>query len=508
MRNSISKFVPGIIIFLSGAIIMIFEIVGSRILGPYFGTSIFVWTSLIGVIMGSLSIGYWLGGKISGYRNGFVTLAWIIFISGLLILATALGHDYVLRRVIKYIPEFRFQTILAVVVLFAPAALCLAMLLPYAAKMVVSNVRTSGSSVGNLYSLSTLGSIAGTFLAGFLLVPVLGYAVVVFSCGIVLLLISFSLFLMEKKHVLFVAAMVVSAGLVLPWLVINTRPKDYIDTDTQYNRVLIYNTTDVKTGRPIKMLRINDENSSAMFLDNDNDLVFEVLKYYRLAEHFSPGFKNSLMIGGSGYAFPKDYLVRYPEASIDVVEIDPGLTNLAQKHFNLPKDKRLSIYHEDGRTYLNKCKNKYDAVFMDAYKSMLTIPYQLTTIEAVQKIYDVLNENGSVYANIISSLNPDENHFLQAELETYKRIFPQVYLFAVQYPHPSEKEKNQFQNFMLVGLKSNEKPVFVSDKEEINQYLSHYISVEPVNGIEVLTDEYAPVEYFASKALNHFSPQK
>jgi len=426
----------------------------------------------------------------------------------LLILTTALGHDYVLRRIIKYIPEFRLQTIFAVVVLFAPAAFCLAIVLPYAAKMVVSNVRTSGSTVGNLYSLSTLGSIAGTFLAGFLLVPVLGYAVVVFACGIVLLLISYSLFLLENRHLYLVSALVLSAGLIVPWLVINAKPKDYIDTDTQYNRVLIYNTNDATTGRPIKMLRINDENSSAMFMDNDNDLVFEVLKYYRLVEHFNPGFKNSLMIGGSGYAFPKDYLSRYPQADIDVVEIDPGLTSLAKLHFNLREDKRLGIYHEDGRTYLNKCEKKYDAVFMDAYKSMLTIPYQLTTIEAVKKIHDVLNENGAVYANIISSLLPQENHFLLAEIETYKRIFPQVYIFAVQYPNPTEKEKSNFQNFLLVGLKSDKKPGFISNKEEINQYLSHFISFEPVLGIEVLTDEYAPVEYFASKALNHISHQK
>jgi spermidine synthase len=487
---------------------MIFEIVGSRIMGPYFGTSIFVWTSLIGVIMGGMSLGYWLGGKISGYRNDSILLAWIIFISGLLIMVTALGNDYILRRIIKYIPEFRFQTILAVIVLFAPAAFSLSMVLPYSAKMVVSNVSTSGSTVGNLYSLSTTGSIIGTFIAGFLLVPALGYAVVVFASGVLLLLISFSLFVLEKKPLFLVSALMLSAGLIVPWLVINVKPKDYIDTDTQYNRVLIYNTNDAKTGRPIKMLRINDENSSAMFLDHDNDLVFEVLKYYRLVEHFNPGFKNSLMIGGSGYAFPKDYLNRYPFAAIDVVEIDPGLTELAKHHFNLPENTKLNIYHEDGRTYLNKCEKKYDAVFMDAYKSMLTIPYQLTTIEAVRKIYNVLNDRGAVYANIISSLLPQENHFLLAEMETYKRIFPQVYLFAIQYPNPTEIDKSQFQNFMLVGLKSKEKPRFISENEEMNQYLSHFISVEPIVRIDVLTDEYAPVEYFASKALNHFSHQK
>jgi spermidine synthase len=81
------------------------------------------------------------------------------------------------------------------------------------------------------------------------------------------------------------------------------------------------------------------------------------------------------MIGGSGYAYPKDYLMRHPEASIDVVEIDPGLTRLAKKYFNLPDDPRLNIIHDDGRIFLNRTKNRYDAVFMDAYKSLITIPF-------------------------------------------------------------------------------------------------------------------------------------
>ncbi len=262
------------------------------------------------------------------------------------------------------------------------------------------------------------------------------------------------------------------------------------------------------TGRPVKILKVNDEKSSAMFTDADNDLAFEVLKYYRLVEHFNPGFRSSLMIGGSGYAFPKDYLRRYNEAAIDVVEIDPGLTKLARQYFNLTDNPRLTIFHEDGRTFLNHSVKKYDAVFMDAYKSMLTIPYQLTTREAVQKIFDILNEKGAVYANIISSLDQNNDLFLRSEIATYQKVFPQVYLFAVQYPEPSEIEKQYFQNFLLVGLKSQIKPEFTSENEELNRFLNHLISIDPGSEAIVLTDEYAPVEFYASKALSRFTRQK
>jgi predicted membrane-bound spermidine synthase len=431
-----------------------------------------------------------------------------LFAAGILMLATSLGHDYVLRRIVKYIPDFRMRTIVSVIVLFGPTSICLAMILPFTAKMLIDNVRTSGSTVGNLYALSTIGSIIGTFSAGFILVPVFGYAEVLFVNSAILLIIGLILFVYTKKPVLYITGILMCAAFIMLWIRINSKPVGYIDADTQYNRVFIYNTTDESTGRPVKMLKVNDEKSSAMFTDTDDDLVFDVLKYYRLVEHFNIGFRHSLMIGGSGFAFPKDYLRRYHGAAIDVVEIDPGLTKLAKLHFNLPDDENLGIFHEDGRTYINRCEKKYDAIFMDAYKSMLTIPYQLTTQEAISKIYRMLNDGGAVYANIISSLNSKDNYFLQAEIATYKSIFPQVYILAVQYPNPSDDEKKYFQNLLLIGLKSSIKPEFSSDNEELNNYLSHLIDVEIRNSVQILTDEFAPVEYYASRALNQTTTQK
>lgn len=495
------KYILEIIILLAGTITMVFEIVGSRVLGPYFGASIFVWTSLIGIIMGSLSLGYWLGGKFSEKSSSFKFLSWMLLAAGLFIFLNAIGHDYVIKRIIKYVPDFRLKTVISVLILFGPASIFLGMVLPYAIKLKIETIQTSGAIIGNLYALSTIGSIIGTFLAGFILVPVFGFNNILFVLSFILIVLPLFDFIRKRKIIPLSISAVLIFSVSFFWFKKHNLELDYIDTDTQYNRVLIYNTTDQVTGRPVKMLNVNDEQSSAMYLDKDDDLVFEVLKYYRLVEHFNPNFKTSLMIGGSGYAFPKDYLNRYPWASMDVVEIDPGLTELARLHFNLPDDKRLNIFHEDGRTFINRCDSKYDAVFMDAYKSMITIPFQLTTQEAVQHIFEMLNENGAVYANVISSLDKKNNYFLRAEVATYQSIFPQVYLFPVQYPNPAEEEKSKFQNFLLVGLKSTVIPEFVSSDDLINQYLSHIYKGNLDFEEQVLTDNFAPVEYYASKAL-------
>jgi spermidine synthase len=501
-NSAMKKYLVEITILLAGAFTMIFEIVGSRLLGPYLGTSVYVWTSLIGIIFGSLSLGYWIGGILSVKRTSYLYLAAMLLSASVCILITATGNIYILDRIIKYIPGFKLRTVISAIVLFAPASFFFGMILPYSVKLKMQNLTTSGITVGRLYALSTFGSILGTFFAGFLLLPSFGHSNVQMAISFVLILLAGWIILLSRRWTLTITPGILLVIAMMIWYFSEKKEPGYIDEDTRYNRVLIYDTKDKSTGRPVKMLRINNERSSAMFNDQDNDLVFDVLKYYRLAEHFVPGFQNALMIGGSGYAYPKDFLKHHPHAKIDVVEIDPGLTRLARKYFNLPDDPRLGIIHEDGRTFINRTKNSYDVVFMDAYKSMLTVPFQLTTIEAVQHLYDIIPEGGAVFANIISSLSPDNNQFLLAQTATYQAVFQQVYLFAVQYPNPTNEEKEYFQNIMLVALKSDSTVSFSSLNTELDEYLQHHISISGTDGAEILTDEYAPVEYFASKVLD------
>lgn len=492
---------PGVVIFVAGFATMAFELAGSRVLGPYFGTSVFVWTSLIGIVFASLSLGYWLGGRLSILKTDQFVLALILSVSAFFILVTAHGNMYILDRVLKYIPGLQLRAVVGTVVLFSPASIGFGMILPYAIKIRIQSVKSSGKTIGNLYAVSSIGSILGTFAAGFFLVPQFGHANVLYGLALMILILAMFSYMVRSNLVSLALTASIMAALVVFWIRNNSKEKNYIDADTQYNRVLIFESEDWNTGRPIKMLKVNDENSSAMFIDKDDDLVFEYLKYYRLIEHFVPGFKRSLMVGGSGYAFPKDYLRRYPDARLDVVEIDPGLTSLARRHFRLKDHPNLKIIHEDGRTFLDRNEKVYDAILMDAYKSLLTVPFQLTTREAVQSIYNSLSPDGVVLANIISSLNPSNNQFPMAELATYQSVFPQVYLFAVQYPNPTEQEKEYFQNFMLVGLKSAENPEFMSTDSLLNEYLQHRYSFDLPSNTQVLTDEYAPVEFLSSKAI-------
>ncbi len=485
-----------IIVFICGAVVMIFELVGSRILGPFMGTTIFVWTSLIGIILGSLSIGYWLGGHLADKKPKIDILSKIIFLSAVSIIFTTIIHRYFLNHLPNHIFDVRLQAVFASIVLFAPASIFLGMVSPYAIKLKLKDVKSTGKTAGNLYAISTVGSICGTFLAGFFLIPFFGHQNILFFLSGLLLSISIILFFLVRFHAKAGFAILFLLFVFALKFLIFQQNNSVIDVDTKYNRVLIYEANDYLSGKPAKYMRINNEYSGAMFLDSD-DLVFRYLRYYDLAEHFNPDFQRSLMIGGAAYSYPKYYLKKFPEASIDVVEIDPELTKLAREHFGLSDDPRLKIIHEDGRTFINNCKEKYDVVFVDAFKSQYTLPFQLTTREAVQKIYTILNNDGVAILNIISSVEGKKSLFLQAEYLTYQSVFQQVYLFVIQ----NLNDKDQLQSVVLVALKSDKIPLFNSSDSILNEYLKHLL----INGIEttvpILTDEFAPVESYMNKAI-------
>lgn len=490
------KYLLETVVFTCGAMVMIYEIVGSRVVAPHFGTSIYVWTSLIGIILASLSTGYWLGGKLADKKPTYSSLAWIILIAAVLIGLTTLVKESILEFLLQLFDGMIMRTLWAAILLFAPASILLGMVSPYAVRLKLTAITTSGATVGRLYAISTVGSIAGTFLAGFFLIPFAGTTNILYMIAGILVITSLSLQLYTFKLGKTLPAILILIGIAGLTYLSNNRQTDVIDIDTKYNHVQIFDMDYWITGKPIKVMKVNDEYSSAMFPDNDS-LVYEYTWYYQLAEHFKPDFKKTLIIGGAAYSYPKFYLLKYPKAHIDVVEIDPGLTRLAKEHFRLKDNPRMRIFHEDGRTYLNKCEEKYDVILGDAYKSLLAIPFQLTTIEAVQKKYEMLNEDGVVIENLISSQQGPAGEFMKAEVATFLEVFPQVYLFACHDPNNTEV----LQSISMVALKSERLPSFSNPDPMLNEFLSHKIDIEIPSDVLILTDEYAPVEFFAMKIL-------
>jgi spermidine synthase len=485
-------------VFVCGAVVMIFELAGSRIMAPYFGSSIFVWTGIIGVVMGSLALGYWLGGRIADRGADAETYSRVIFFSGVAIFWSFLAKDAVPALFQDRAVPIELGSLLAAIVIFMPASVLLGIVSPYAVRLKLHSMETSASTVGNLYAASTVGSISGTFAAGYLLIPHLGAANIFFVLVVILGALSF---LFSKKH--FTAKAAALAILAASFLLISSAISGYeqgsgqVRIDTEYNAIRISPGTHEETGREVLDLSFDPfARQSSMFLESD-ELVWDYTKFYRLAKHFVPDIRKSLMIGGGAYSYPKDYLRDMPHASIDVVEIDPGITQAAKRYFRLPDDPRLSVYHEDARVFLNDSKEKYDVIYDDAFTSALTIPFQLTTKEAVERQYDMLNDGGAVVANIGGSLGGKNSRFLAAEYATFKSVFPQVHLFPVA----DASDESRIQNIMLVALKSEKPASFSSDDPELSRYLSHLYERTLSLDLPILTDDFAPVEYYMKSLI-------
>ncbi|MEZ5404666.1 MAG: fused MFS/spermidine synthase [Verrucomicrobiia bacterium] len=494
------KFVLEIVVFVCGAVVMIFELIGSRVIGPYVGTSIYAWTSLIGIILLSLSVGCYAGGRLADKRPSTKPMALIIIFSAQAIAFSAFTKD-VFSGIISTFPIIlEIKCIIISLVLFAPASFLLGMISPYAVRLKMSDITKSGRTAGNLYAISTAGSIFGTFLAGFYIIPNFGSTNSLIILSFVLLSMTVFLFLgteIVKSIKVEVFILIVLWGLT--WMFPFLKQKIIVaDVDTAYNRILVLRKTDPATKRPILALVTDPYGTqAAMFTDGTDDLVLGYTKFYRLFAHFVPNPAYVLMIGGCAYTYPRDFIKNYPDAKMDVVEIDPGMTDIARKYFGLNDEKNLTIYHEDARIYLNETQKKYDVIFCDAFNSASAIPFQLTTKEAVARQYHALNDGGIIMVNILSAIEGEKGKFARAEYDTYKEIFPQVFLFTV----PDIKKVNKTPNIMLVALKSEKFFKWESPDKEIEKFLSHVWKKQIINDVPILTDDFAPVEYYKRISL-------
>ena len=502
MKEKLEKFALEITVFVCGALVMVYEIIGSRLLAPYIGTSTYVWTSLIGVILAALSLGYWLGGKTADRQPDLKILASVIFLAGGVIGITLLFKDIALSFVAESHLIIEFQAVIAAVLLFAPVSVLLGFVTPYAVKLKMRTLADAGKTVGRLYALSTVGSILGTFAAGFLLIPFVGSTRTLYLIGATLFAVSLLLapFALTKRNITLLVFFVFGIAATEALKQYLAAARNLREFDTEYNHIRIFDYTENE--RPLRGLMIDPRAvQSKMYLDSD-ELASEYAKFYHLVRFYKPDFERVLMIGGAGYSFPKEFVKTYPAKHIEVVEIDPQMTEIAKKYFRLEADPNIESVHEDGRIFLNHAPSrKYDAVFLDAFGTLFSVPFQLTTIEAAREIRRVLKPDGVVIFNLGGAISGKSDRFFRAELATYQTVFPTVEVFKVKPEIPDDK----VQNLIIVAGLNDAADFNSSPDAQIADLLER--SVKPETFADsaspaILTDDLAPVEYFNSFAGN------
>lgn len=295
--------------------------------------------------------------------------------------------------------------------------------------------------------------------------------------------------------------MVIVFAVILPIVLLSDiylvlgRSNIELDTDSEYGRILIYRT--MVNDREERHLVIDKGFESGMFIDSPNELVYEYTKYYDLMNYFNQNIDNTLLIGGAAYSYPKHFLNTYPEKKMDVVEIDKKVTAIAREYFHLEDNSNLTIYHEDGRTYLNRTNNKYDAILNDAFNGA-SPPFHLLTKEANERIYHRLSDDGIYLVNIISSLEGSSSNLLKSQVNTIKEVFPTIYIFATR----GTLDLYDIQNLMIVATKEEtRRNIDLTQNEYIDNMLENYYEIGSYENSVIFTDDYAPIDYYLKDIL-------
>jgi spermidine synthase len=492
-------------VFVSGAVVMALELLGSRILAPVFGNSIFVWGSLIGVVLASLSAGYYLGGKLADWRPDLQTLALVVFGAGIFILALPTLAPPVFDVAIGIQLGDRYSPLLATAILLGPPSTLLGMVSPYAIRLAAKSFEKLGKASGNLYALSTIGSIVGTFVMVFVLIPEFGVNKIIVALGVTLLAVAF-LGLGTRLKV-FVLLFLIILPFAAPYLVghrltaatYSLALGDTVyETDTPYHHLVVTDAYDVAYQSTIRYLILDDNFHSAMDLNNPDRNVFPYTEYFHLPFLLDSKITRVLFIGGGGFTGPQSLLKDYANVSVDVAEIDPEVIRVAEQYFGVDAtNPRLHIYNQDGRIFLQHTDEKYDSVILDAY-SKSYVPFHLMTEEFFRLLADHLTTNGTVISNLIAQTSGSSSELLAAEINTMQTAFPNIYTFATQGPdYPSVQNIIVLASLSINHLTEPDFAHLATPKKAPAAPLTNDIGnyfVMATGNAPVLTDNYAPVE--------------
>jgi spermidine synthase len=512
------------VVFIASACTLILEIVAGRLLAPYIGVSLYTWTSIIGVVLAGISLGNYLGGRLADVAGSRRTLGYILLLGGLTSLAvlplSLLAGD---RNIFRLdcgelpgsalgglcSPQLVLMTkivLLTAAVFFLPS-LVLGMVSPVVIRISLRNLRTSGSIVGKIYALSTLGSIVGTFLTGFVLISTFGTRSIVLGVGLVLIALSIlaGQFWRIKR---LGEAIPPAAAIVLIVALENVigatgALASTCLRETDYYCIKVY---DAEHGpnRILRTLALDHLVHSYSSMDNPTDYEYSYVKVYaEVADYVAtqhPDFR-AIFIGGGGYTLPRGLEQTYPQAGIEVVEIDPGVTRTAYEYMGLRPNTRVETHNADARLVFDQLASgdqRYDLVFGDAFND-LSVPYHLTTYEFDQRVRRILRDDGFYMINVIDKMRG--GLFLPSFVRTMRAVFPNVYIMSAGTPWLAT---TSFPNtFVVVGTGT---PL---DQERLKRVRGQSVTGSTITNVMpsdlldewlasapgvFLTDDYAPAD--------------
>ncbi|HEU5230544.1 MAG TPA: fused MFS/spermidine synthase [Ktedonobacteraceae bacterium] len=493
------------LVFVSGMTSLALEMSASRLLGAYFGTSLFIWANLIGLILIYLTVGYFFGGRLADRNPSEKILCAITSIAGLSILVIPFVSQSILNWSITGIAQVSvsifLSSLIGTILLFAVPVTLLGLVSPFAIRLLTKELTQSGRVSGSLYAISTFGSILGAFLPVLWLIPTFGVRRTLLIFGTVLFAASLWGLRLRWRPAFAIALIL----LVLPLGPLKEIPYLQYEKESLYNYIQVTQQPD---GSRLLILNEGQAIHSIYYPDPNRVLTGWYWDYFLAAPYFNQGFQPQQLhrvgiIGLAAGTIAHQFTQVYGPVPIDGVEIDPQIVDIGRKYFNM-NEPNLHVYTEDGRTFMATTHAQYDVVAIDAFQQPY-IPFQLTTREFFSEIRSHLSPTGVVALN--TGHTTHDFRLVQAFVNTMSQVFPSVYVFNVPGTFNTEVMATM-QRTSLDTFKSN---LAQFDPTSVMGQVASEVSPTVAqghadNGI-VFTDDRAPIEQITDQLLLSYIQQ-
>lgn len=506
-EESIKPGLAYLLVFISSFCGLTLELVAGRFMAPYVGTSIYNWTSVIGITLAGISVGNWLGGRLADRNASFALLRRLYWLGGLTsILVVPLIRPVMASGFLVGLPVQLRILLSAALLLFIPSTL-FGTISPVVIKLALRDLATAGGKIGSIYAVSTVGSIIGTFATGFVLVSTFGTTLIVWGIGAAMIIsgIVFCVLLtgnkVSRQGILESGIVVVLfLALSLP-LILSGALKGPCLTESEYFCIRIEDGTS-QDGRPAKAL-VLDQLVHNFIVTNDlkkggygyEQVYGDVARWMN-----SRNQKIDLLVVGAGaFSFPRYVRLNYPDSTVDAVEIDKEVVNVTKQYLGLREDSETGIntFVEDARYFINRPEavGKYSLIQGDSFMDV-TVPYHLVSWEFNERIKKVLKPDGIYMVTMIES--GTNGSYLRAYITTLRKTFKNVLLYM---PGADVLTRSTRSTFVVVATNQDLKEIPVSSwyllpEAALNEYIAKEVPV-------VLTDNYAPVDRLLLPVVDH-----
>tara|TARA_B100000686_G_scaffold346864_1_gene434370 strand:+ start:1045 stop:2526 length:1482 start_codon:yes stop_codon:yes gene_type:complete len=474
--------------FVSGFVVLSLEMLGFRFLAPWFGYSTYVWGSLLGVIMAALSVGYYCGGVLVDRKPESTLLMDIILIATIYLALIALFY----RNVLEVLSScgIVWGSILGSIILFGPPMALLGTVSPFLIRLL-AHEETVGAVTGKIFAVSTWGSLLGTFLTSFVLIPEFGSFKTLL--GLTLVLSTLYLFgsLNKNWRILF--------GIGTLTFVFYL-PGETLESGIVYQTESAYNLVKVRKNEDIYTLNLN---GGPWTHSRYNKGMVSTGSYYdfMLIGPLLTKSKDLLILGAGAGTSIRQFLINFPEIHVDAVEIDPKVIAVGKHFFDWPQSQNLKIFIEDARPFLSHTQKLYNLIEVDVFNGGPFIPFYLSTKEFFGQIRQKLAPNGWLMMNVITEKN--NRLFSDSMGSTILTVFPNLYILDLgnnMLLFAPTKATN------YTVLKTILKNVPPSPLKVLSNYtLENIYEYHPTKKALVFTDDKAPTEKLIYDLLKNMS---